>query len=530
MFLANSLNEKLKRSFSEIEIEPTSNINLQAQPPKTHTHPAILTVHNKLTPETEQQKIDIISKEDWEKKFTLPRLRAKWKETLQLDFNPNHKKFPDDLISPAAKKAREYIKDLIDKDTLQVKNKRWNTSTNARDKFKPSFKQTLFEVIQGLTSFPVTKLKDNVIEEGADSLNYMTLNGERWNKSTLLENWEKKKMDKENIEKGKSNSIQYWNQTQYARFNETLIPISEERQKFEGERYYKKYKTPIQDSKDRYSTMQKVKELTWIERENIAKDILHNNPGSKEDSEKINSLIGKEMYNTYRTKYNELTGRIKTKAQISNKVDWKDDDITDRIMTITEWRDIKWFKPMYSDSQLTRNTDREKEKEKDELKMKELLKPLVPKASIIKKEEENIKEKIFKDYKQAMKKELLQKRNKAFSSDQDSLYNTMASSKYPIDEEEYNKILQSYDKPFDGKDTYSSSNYKDIVIEDSSNIIPPQNLNNTHYFLEAYKKVALRSVSKDRKEIKKLQKNKRVEYQYMHPGTFVSINCYNIIH
>ena len=51
--------------------------------------------------------------------------------------------------------------------------------------------------------------------------------------------------------------------------------------------------------------MDKVKEVTIFDKENITKKVKKNNPGIERYAEKIDTLFFKEMYNTYKNKYNE---------------------------------------------------------------------------------------------------------------------------------------------------------------------------------------------------------------------------------
>ena len=107
--------------------------------------------------------------------------------------------------------------------------------------------------------------------------------------------------------------------------NESPLPISEDRKKLELTRFYKTYKSPKEDAIFRYSTMQKVKELTWIEREKTKNEVLKDNPANCNCIEKINSLIDKKLYNTYKDKYKELTDKSKKTGISDNSIKhWKD--------------------------------------------------------------------------------------------------------------------------------------------------------------------------------------------------------------
>ena len=176
--------------------------------------------------------------------------------------------------------------------------------------------------------------------------------------------------------------------------------------------------------------MQKVKELTWFEREKVAKKVLHENPGSSLYPEKINSLINKQMSNIYKEKYNELTGKTKRINTAENiRKDWKDEELTEKIKTLQEWKDIDWFKPIQTEKGSPRIQGKAAIR-------RELLKPLVTKGTSILKEEENIKARIAEEYKRMLKLELLQKKNRGYlslDSRTTSNMDELRKSKYPID-------------------------------------------------------------------------------------------------
>ena len=97
MFLVSSLNDKLKRTM--IEMDPDQNQTCQFPYEKRPTNGAVITVH-KHDPNNEfdSQKLSNLTKKDWESTFTLPKLRKKWKEKINVSFDPNHKKISDDIV------------------------------------------------------------------------------------------------------------------------------------------------------------------------------------------------------------------------------------------------------------------------------------------------------------------------------------------------------------------------------------------------------------------------------------------------
>ena len=518
---------------------------------------AVITVH-KHDPEREfdTHKLNNLSKADWEKTFTLPKLRRKWKEELQVNFDPTHKKLPDDIISEQTKASKQKVKDLIDPDILQIKDKKFNSSVNPHICNYPDLKKTLFEVSNGLNNFQVVPLKHKKVEEGTDSRDTMYINGEKWNNSTLFENWEKKYIHAASKEAAMNNTVNYWRSTETDRANEAELPITEGRKKLEMPRYYKQYKTPVQDAKHKYNTMQRVREITWFERELMAKKIIHDNPGCVKYPEKIRSIVDREMAALYQEKYNELTGKPqqckdnsmkRTSNSQSVKKNWRDTELTDKIKTLNDWEDIGWFKPLRTELSVghadddcryynTMYSSRDKYNAlQATLKRKQLLRPLVSKGTAILKEEEKIREKIADDVKKKIKMEMLQQRKHNILNNQ--AVDTVAEqqknlriSKYPLDKQTYDMIKEEEQRQRYAKDDRSTkevfNDEQGIVVHTEGNVVPVVQPFSKKYFLEAYKTVAL----DDLKEQKlKKKNNDQFEFQYTHFGTYVSTYIYIIL-
>jgi hypothetical protein len=223
------------------------------------------------------------------------------------------------------------MKNLVDPDKLELKKKPWNISYNIKNDVKPELQKKLFEIQSGLSDFKVTPIKKNFIEEGVDSRDHLEVDGSVWNISNQVSLKEFKIDDNKKLTDAKENTLRYWKTNNDFRRNEKPFPIPEEKKKIEVIRYFKKYRTPYQKNIDFYKTMQKIKDDTFIERENTEKMVKYKNPGCDKYPEKINSLVFKEMYNTYRYKYNEVTGRLskeelKRKQRERNRFKWSDVD------------------------------------------------------------------------------------------------------------------------------------------------------------------------------------------------------------
>ncbi len=516
MFLASSLNDKLKKTMNEVDPEQVKTCLFPYQKPPTNG--AVITIHkHDPSSKLDSEQLFNLSKEEWEKTFTIPKLHNKWKEKINVNFNPSFKKISDDVMPKNVREAKLYIKDSVDPDNLEIKkNKRWNNSVNPNEKIRPELKKTIFEATHKLNNYRVVPLKEKKIEEGIDSRNFMFINGEKWNNSTLLEDNEKLLLNTISGENAFENSKRYWRATAYDRINENIFPISYNRRHFEEPRFYKKYLTPLQNTNFKLQTMRKVKEITSLERERILKKVIKENPASCE--EKINLLTDRQMYNTYQDKFNELTGKSKSLTQKNFfKKDWKDEELVDKIKTLNNWNNIKWFKPFKGENDYNDKN----------FKRRELLKPLVTKGCAIAKEEDNIKTKLEEEYKKEIKKKLLQKRNKTILSIEPiSTKNSLLESKYPLDKKEYEiQLKKSIEDKKNYKRNKSNDNIKEIdelkendyIIQDDNAIIPVSQPYSNKYFLQAYKTVTL----DDLKEKKRRRKNEQwVEYQYSHFGTY----------
>ena len=521
MFLVESLNDKLKRTM--YEMDPEKNQTCLFPYKKPEKNGAVITVH-KHDPSTEfdSQKLNSLSTKEWEKTFTLPKLRKKWKEKITVNFNPNYKKIADEVMPEKAREAKAYVNDLIDQDTLEVKPKRWNASVNPKMSNYRDVHKTIFQVSQGLNAFNVVPLKEHRVPEGVTSRNYMYIDGEKWNNSTLFEDFEKKDLHKANGEAAKENSLRYWRRTEYDRFNEEMLPISKEKLNIEQSRYYHRYLNPTDEFKYHYKTMGRVKDLTWIERDKKTKEIISKIPKTLRFPEKIKGLVDKAMQNTYEEKYNEITGKAKSRSNTteSNKKEWKDDELAFKVKTLSEWNDTNWFKPIRTEASLSPNKQKRKE-----YFTRELLKPLVSKGTKILKEEEAIKHKLEEEHKMKLKKDSLRMKSYLATSKpkeetpEEKIYKELSNSKYPLNKESYEKHLKTI--PNEDMKTHcnTETNFNDtsLVLHGENNIVPSSQPVIKKYFLEAYKSVA----SEDMKEKKERYKKRgNYDYQCMHFGTY----------
>jgi hypothetical protein len=535
MFLANTFKEKVKNSYLDGGFDPfsTKEIFYYKEPKKD---PRVLFSFKDLyknDPEISvssnlnTQQLQALDKTEWENTFNLKRLSKKWKVKTELDFEPNFKKFTNNAMFPRAKPAKEYVQNLRDPDLLELKQKFWNKSTNSKEKYRPELKKTLFEVSNGLKDFKIVPLKEPKINEGVESRDVHEIDGNAWNISNFVDEKEMKSKEKDTLVLAQENSNKYWKENEDNREEEKPFPIDEERKKIEIIRYFKKYRNPYQKLIDYSKTMDKVKELTLIEKENAEKKVKYNNPGLlPRYPEKVNALILKELHNTYKDKYNEITGKLSNKElrqrQIQqNKFRWNDKDLANKIIAINNLNNSGVL-----NLDIDKNTSIMRlSKSQNKSKMNILL-PLVVKGTEIELEQEKIKEKLDEDFKKQKKLEILLEK-KTFKKRKPV---EKFISKYPLSKNDYefhktmekNLSMDFSNKPEDQLDKRikylkTSSN---IDLKTSNSILNEisKNSNCNPLFLEAYSKIADKEISRINNITKKNED--RLSYEYTHPGTY----------
>ena len=528
MFLANSLKERLKKNYLENNPEFFGKESSNYVPPPRNLKVLLnfKGLDYGLPPypseEMTSQQLKSLDKKEWEQRFSLTNLKQQWENRVQLNFQRHHKKFSDDIVPPQTRNAKEYVKELIDADILELKQKQWNISTDSQTKVRPELKKTLFEVNHGLNDFKLVPLKEQCCPEGCDARDQWVINGNRWQVSTQLEQAEKDTHLDDTKQKASDNTIRYWKKNDFDRQHENAFPITEERKKLEIVRYFQKYRTPYQKYYDHYRTMNKVKNLTNDEYMAVKENVLYNNPGCKYP-EKINALVFRGMYDTYKNKYNELTGKmdkkeIKRKQDKENKFHWKDDDLINKIISVDSINDTTWFKPSYLNKE-RKNVS----KSQENVIHKEMLKCLVIKGNDIHKKEEEIKEQKEEEIKKQQKKEWLLKQKSCKGRALRKNKSDLMLSKYPINKTLYGKlpILQhSYSQKDAEENVVTQINCKTALLNptDDDNDSQNKQTEDTNLFLDAYKDIAEKEVNKENIRYKKEQED--MVFTYFHPGTY----------
>ena len=555
MFLANSLKEKLKRDFMEGDDDDGSPHFRYDPPPKDpkillsikETMKSSPDIHSQYLWNIPSQQLHSFDKKEWEKTFTLSKLHLRWKQKGIIDFENKYKKFPDNCSYPGVAESKEFIKELKDPDILELKQKKWNISTNTKEKSKADLKKTVFEVKNGLKDFKIVPLKQPKISEGVDSRNKMEIDGNIWNISNYYDRQEIKDKDKEEALLAKENTIKYWKNNEDNRYNEKPLPISKERKKIEVVRYFKKYRTPYQKTVDYQVTMDKVKEITIFDKEKVEKTVKKNNPGMEKYPEKINALVFKELYGTYKDKYNELIGNLskeelKKRQMEKNRFKWKDIDLVNKITAINKMTNTGIFDDIkiindnkknknqtdikLSNSQSTKNTLHRSQSLSHTTNS--ILLPLVIKGNDICKEEEKIEEKLEEEFKKEKKRQLLLDAKRFVKKRVIDKF----ESRYPLTKEEYIRTKKINEKDFNNS---NNENYLTYMKRDNSRnkILSSNELNNENihilneiskssecnpHFLEAYNKIVGKEFER-MNEVNKKNEDK-LTYKYTHPGVY----------
>ena len=413
MFLAESLNQKLKSTLEKYELNRTNNILFPYTKPRQN--PKVLEIQRNF-PELTREQLEEMTQEEFLNKFSLQKIHKKWQRKFVYNFPSSNKKFSDECISPNAKISKTYIKDLLDRDIFEAKIPRWNNSTKPSESKndKVPLKKTLFEVNHGFNNYLVVPLKEKFVEEGTQSRD-IHIFGDDWNVSNKLEKNEKKLIDNDLFIKSMNNTQKYWRTKNYLRMNEMEMPISSERRQVEEPRYYKHYQSPRSLTVYNYEKMKKAKNDLWLEREKVFKEEKMRNMGSA--PEKINCIVEKRMGPQYQERFEVLIGKKQEIKKEKKRTQWKDEDLMEKIQLVNNWKNTNWFQP-----NKTYNPD---------MKKREILKPLVLSKEKIIKEQDRLKEEKINENKRKIKHDLMEEKHQELKQRK---INPIQFSKYPINQ------------------------------------------------------------------------------------------------
>ena len=554
MFLSNALKEKLRAEYLEGATDDSANAKF---PYKPHpSDPRCLINFKETIQDTcpnppnyndfTSQQLSAFDKKLWESTFTIKNLQSRWKGKVNLNFENNFQKFQSDVLLPKRSIAKKYIKNLVDPDILEIKDKKFDLSTDTSRRCKSELKKDLFEMKEGLKNVTIIPIKEHKVEEGVETRNHRKIDGNIWNISNYVNEKKLANEYKEISETAQENSLKYWKENEDSREMELPLPIRKERKKVELPRFFKKYKSPYERTIEYYNTMSKIKEESSFEKDNIRKNILHNHPYLAKCPEKLNALVFKELKDVYQNKYDEIqnsANKDKNSLTIStitknNTTDdfkkssfnfkWNDTDLANKITAINKLKNSGLIMETPDKNNNTINSNKRNTKLclSYDKNLKYILLPLVIKGKTISNEEEKIEEKIREDLLKQQKKEILlnEKKFKRVKTPQKFI------SKYPLNKNQYEitkKLEESQTIDFSNKEedalakkimyikltnSADEKTTKDILNEISTNSgCGP-------HFLEAYNTIASKELEKLKENNKKMKES--VNYEYTHPGAY----------
>ena len=526
MFLADSLNQKLKLNIEKYGLNKNDDCLFPYKKPKSN--PALLAELQNNPPEFTHIQLKEMSKDDYLNKFSLKRLEKKWERKFRLNYDITNNKFSEDYKFKNAKESREYIKNFLDKDIFEKKLPKWNISTKVDNETK-SIKKIIKDVSYDANHALINYHSPNKIISRTSSGYFLNINP-YWNVSSKFEPQEKTELNKELYKKSMNNTQRYWLKNDFRRKNELEYPLSSERKQIEEPKYFKNYKSPKELVQYNYELMKKAKRDLWHDTEKVLKEEKKNNPSSCE--EKINYLVEKRMSAKYKERLDYLEKKKNlniTEITKSKKTHWKDRELIDKMKLLDELNYAKWF-------QMDKTFNQERLKRK-------IFKKLVYSKDQILKEQEKIKEEEEYEKMQKMKREELEsKKNGVFKK------SPLQYSKYPINKQTYelNKKLKDEAPPSIAKDDDDENNILDQIY-DSNNNNTNNNDNNTNnndneasakeksiyekkLFLKAYKRILLKKDNKKERMNKyrtmscKTMKAKLYDVIYIHPGVYRLFN------
>lgn len=513
MFLADSLNQKLKTSLDKYGLSKTDDCLFPYKKPKSN--PALLAELQHKPPEFTHEQLREMTKEDYLNKFTLKRLEKKWERKFRLNYDLSNNKFSDDYKFQKVKEARAYIKDFLDRDIFEKKLPKWDISTKVDSVIKSKnliLKNATYDANHALINYrfpPRTLSKTNSgFFQKMDSY---------WNISSKFEQKEKNELTKELDKKSLNNTQKYWMKNDYRRKNELEYPLSSDRRQIEEPKYFKVYKSPKELVEYNYELMKKAKGDLWHLREKLLKEEKKNNPNLCQ--EKIHYLVEKRMSPKYRERLDFLEKKKDlniTEITKNKKTHWQDKELIDRMKLLEELNYAKWFQmdKIYN----------------SELFKKEIFKKLVRSKDKILKEQEKIKEEEEYERFQRMKREELEsKKSGGYKK------SPLHFSKYPINKQIYDLtkkakseattllIDEDVENLFDNSNDYNSINYNS---DDNGTTAKAKNIREKRLFLEAYKRILLKNKIEEEEKRKnrtmscKSVKNRLYDIVYIHPGVY----------
>ena len=207
MFFAQTLEKKLYSNYQRY----LNNKNQCLFPYKfsKNTKTTLLSELKTEKPEYTHIQLKEMTQKDYLKNFTKKNLIKKWNRKCKVNYEFISNKFSKKLRKEILE-AKQYIKNLVDKDIFDTKKPRWNVSTQPND-VDENIKNKIKRVKYEANHCPNNKLIKNELNKiydeytgKQDDVNH------RWNISSKLEQKEKDLIDKDLFIKSMNNTQKYW--------------------------------------------------------------------------------------------------------------------------------------------------------------------------------------------------------------------------------------------------------------------------------------------------------------------------------
>jgi hypothetical protein len=207
MFFAQTLEKKLYSNYQRY----LNNKNQCLFPYKfsKNTKTTLLSELKTEKPEYTHIQLKEMTQKDYLKNFTKKNLLKKWNRKCKVNYEFISNKFSKKLRKEILE-AKQYIKNLVDKDIFDTKKPRWNVSTQPND-VDENIKNKIKRVKYEANHCPNNKLIKNELNKIYDE--YTSKQDDvnhRWNISSKLEQKEKDLIDKDLFIKSMNNTQKYW--------------------------------------------------------------------------------------------------------------------------------------------------------------------------------------------------------------------------------------------------------------------------------------------------------------------------------
>ena len=260
-----------------------------------------------------------MSKNDYLRNFTKKNLQKKWDRKCKVSYAFTTIKLRH-RMSKKTLEAKQYVKNLVDKDMLQMKQQRWDVSTKLSDTkldMKENLRKVKYEANHCINN-KLTKNRINKIYNDNSLVIHDDMNN-CWNVSSKLEEKEKGLLDKELFLKSMNNTQIYW--------------------------YKKNY--PLRENKIKNKT---ITGNSFLSKTNTKQIINTNNKNNNilfEENKNNATTLEAYLSKKSNLNYNNSSKEICIKKKNANSPDivrykklknyWRDEELIEKIKLIDEW-------------------------------------------------------------------------------------------------------------------------------------------------------------------------------------------------